>query len=156
MKKSVLLIVLLFFLMVMNGVLLYLIVQKPDRKQRPPIEFIAEQLEFNSEQREIFSGFLEEHRHKMRRMDGELRNLKQQLFSGLGEEDQTKRTLDSIADRISRLSKARELEVYDHFNRIHEICNEEQKQKLKKIVSGALRHGPPGERPRPQGPPPPL
>ena len=155
MKKNVLLIVFLGFLMVMNGVLLYLVVKKPNQKQRPPREFISSRLDFNEEQTESFMELDREHHRKMRGIDNELRELKEILFSNLGGTELSDEELDSLAKKIGKLSTAREMEVFRYFRQIEENCDAKQKQKLKRIVSGALRPGPPGDRPpSPGGPPP--
>lgn len=154
MKKNILLIILFVFLMVMNGVLLFLVVKKPTQRQRPPREFISKQLDFNNEQTDRFMELDREHHRKMRRIDDELHELKNMLFSQLGNTDFTDEELDALTQSIGELTKARETEVFRYFGQIEKICNETQKQKLKRILSGALRPRPPGDRPPPGGPPP--
>ncbi|MEM9076985.1 MAG: hypothetical protein AAGC43_08095 [Bacteroidota bacterium] len=154
MKKNIVLIVFLGFLMVMNGVLLFLVVKKPNQRHGPPREFISNQLDFNEVQTERFMELDREHHRKMRGFDNELRDRKEVLFSHLGDTDFSDKELDSLTKRISELSKAREMEVFRYFRQIEEICDTKQKQKLQRIVSGALRPGPPGDRPPPGGPPP--
>ncbi|WP_422859162.1 Spy/CpxP family protein refolding chaperone [Flagellimonas sp. S174] len=153
MKKNILLIIFLVFLMVMNGVLLFLVIKKPSQRQRPPREFISEQLNFNETQTASFLEFDREHHRRMREINFELNDLKQMLFSELGNSSLGDEQLDSITEEIGTLTKAREIEVFRYFSEVEKICNDKQKQKLKRIVSGALRHGPPGDRP-PGGPPP--
>lgn len=155
MKKNVLLTVLMVFLMVMNGLLLYLVLRKSDRKPRPPKAFIAHELGFDERQMTKFMKFDEEHHQKMRAIDGQIRELKEILFSYLADEKAARNKIDSIGDRIGMLSKERELEVFGYFSSIEEICNESQKRRLKRIVTGALRPGPPGGRPPHDRPPPP-
>ena len=154
MKKNILLIVLFVFLMVMNGVLLFLVVEKPAQRQRPPRKFISSQLDFNDEQTDRFMELDQEHHRKMRRIDDELHELKNMLFSQLGNADLSDEELDSLTQSIGELTKARETEVFRYFGQIEKICNETQKRKLKRIVSGALRPRPPGNGPPPGGPPP--
>ena len=66
--------------MVMNGVLLFLVVKKPTQRQRPPREFISNQLDFNDGQTDRFMELDREHHRKMRRIDDELHELKNMLF----------------------------------------------------------------------------
>ncbi len=152
MKKNIVLMVLLGFLIVMNGILLFLVVKKPDRKHRPPKEFITERLNFNEDQIIKFGTIDEAHHRKMRTIDGESRKLKEILFSDVGN-DAIK--IDSIAGLIGSLAKERELEVHDYFEKIEKICDDKQKLKLRRIVAGALKPRPPGGGPPHDGPPPP-
>ncbi|WP_422083824.1 Spy/CpxP family protein refolding chaperone [Ulvibacterium sp.] len=150
MKKNLLLSILLIFLMVMNGVLLYMTVKEPDRKPRPPRDFIFKELNFTEEQRMEFQEVNAEHHRKMRTIDERTRELKELLFSNLGSDDFSNQELDSITSTLGNLSQEREKEIFSFFNKLERMCDTEQKRKLKRIVRGALRpHGPKG------GPPPP-
>ena len=151
MKKNVLLLVLLVFLIVMNGVLLFLVVKKPNRKPGPPRDFIVERLDFNEEQLVEFAEIDETHHQKMRAIDDESRRLKGILFTT---REENRVNIDSIGDLIGTLAKERELEVHHYFKRIEQLCDDKQKLKLKRIVRGALRPGPPHGRPPHDGPPP--
>ncbi len=155
MKRNVLLFVLLIFLMVMNGVLLYLVMQKPDRKIQPPKSFISERLDFNKEQLTEFSKYEREHRQKMRYIEERSRELKEILFSNIGSEESKEMKIDSIGALIGTLEKEREIEVFDHFRQIESICDEDQKQQLKRILNGAFGPRRPDGRPPNDGPPPP-
>lgn len=144
------------FLMVMNGLLLYLVLQKSDKKPKPPRAFIANELDFNDEQMDHFFDLEENHRRRMRDIDMQSGQLRETLFSYLEESQPKASEIDSLGNRIGALSKERELEVFRHFNAIEKICNERQKGKLRRLVRVALRRGPPGAPPphhRP-GPPP--
>ncbi|MEM9000783.1 MAG: hypothetical protein AAGB24_11015 [Bacteroidota bacterium] len=155
MKKQVLLIVFMVFLMVMNGVLLFLVTRNTGRKPRPPKEFIADRLDFNQEQLARFMELEEEHHRKMRTIDERFLGLKETLFAHMGEVNFQKKNLDSIAGLIGTLAQEREMEVFNHFNEIEKICHGNQKQRLKRIVATALRRGPAGAGPPPHRPPPP-
>ena len=148
MKKNALLTILLVFLMVMNAVLVYLIWNKPDKRMRPPRNFITNQLDFDPGQESEFLEIDRIHHLKMRRIDDQSRDLKEILFSSMGDAAFTDAKLDSITNLIGTLSQAREKEVFSYFRQIESICNEEQKITLQGIVRNALRHGP-----RPPGPP---
>lgn len=144
------------FLMVMNGLLLYLVLQKSNERPRQPRAFIADELGFDAQQMTKFFDLEENHRMKMRNIDKLSGQLRETLFSYLEESNPKKSVIDSLGNRIGTLSKERELEIFHHFNAIEKICNESQKGKLKRMVKGALRPGPPGGPPphhRP-GPPP--
>ncbi|SHG85720.1 hypothetical protein [Flagellimonas flava] len=150
MKKNILLTVLLVFLMVMNAVLLFLILDKPDEKRRPPRKFITAELGFSEAQQIEFAEIDREHHRAMRRLDRHSRDLKELLFSKLDDTSFHQNELDSITGLIGQLSEDREREVFSYFRKVSKICNEKQKLKLERMLFGALKHGP-----RPEGPPPP-
>ena len=156
MKKNIPLIVLMAFLMVMNGILLYLVIQKPDKKRRPPRALITEELGFDDAQMTAFFDLEEGHRKKMREIDRRTLELREELFMYLEDNNSRGMKIDSLGDLIGTLAKQRELELFEHFDAIEKICNERQKKKLRKLVNGALRPGPPGGPPHhhQHGPPP--
>lgn len=147
MKKNTIVLITLLFLIVMNGVLLYLVVQKPERQKRHPREFLVKELALNREQQEQYENLARDHHHKMRKLDDRFKRIKGDLFRNLGNPNAEKET-DSLTRLIGRLSQERELELFQHFSEIERICTPEQKQKLKRLVAGALHpkgppHGPP-------------
>ncbi|MEM9648518.1 MAG: hypothetical protein AAF969_08550 [Bacteroidota bacterium] len=150
MKKNILLTVLLVFLMVMNAVLLFLILDKPGEKRRPPRMFITNELGFTEAQQIEFSEIDREHHRTMRRIDRHSRDLRELLFTKLDDTNFNPQELDSITGLIGQLSEDREKELFSYFQKISNVCNEKQKLKLERILSGAIKHGP-----RPDGPPPP-
>ncbi len=150
MKKNLLLGLLLFFLIVMNGVLLFMLFQKGPygRPHKPPGDFIVKELNLNTDQLQKFNALRRTHYQEMRRLDHEMRGLKDQLFNGIGQEDFTPQKLDSITTLIAALSKQRESNMYHHFKAVSEVCTPEQRIKLNHIIAKAMRkHGPPGRRP---------
>ena len=47
--------------------------------------------------------------------------------------------VDSIATLISAIEKQKDLELFNHFRAVQEICNEEQKEHFKSIIKRALK-----------------
>lgn len=150
MRKNLLLTVLLGFLVVMNGVLIYLVLNKQDKRPRRPKEFISEQLNFSEEQKLEFGQIEDAHHHKMRALDHRSSDLKAYLFSQLGQSDFTYQKQDSVIALIGALSIEREKELFGYFQKVSAICNDRQRSKLERILSKAVRHGP-----KHGGPPPP-
>ncbi|MEM7486536.1 MAG: hypothetical protein AAF348_15115 [Bacteroidota bacterium] len=148
MKKNSTIIVLLTFLVVMNGILLFLVLKKPDRRKRPPRTFISHQLGFDEIQQQKFEKIDAEHQSKMRDIDDRSKDLKEYLFSGLGDANFTDKKIDSVTTLIGELSKEKDKETFYYFEELKKVCNEEQQEKLETILSSALRHGR-------RGPPPP-
>ncbi len=155
MKKNILLAILLIFLMVMNGVLLFLLLNKPEKRKGPPGTFISSQLGFDLGQQSDFLEIDRIHHLKMREIGNRSRNLKEYLFANMDDVDFTDKKLDSITDLIGKLGAEKEREVFSYFKQIESICNKEQKLKLESILQQALRRGPgPGPGHGPPGPPP--
>ena len=152
MKRNTLTIVFLIFLMVMNGILLFLVLQKPEQVDKPPRQFLSDRLDFNGEQLLKFEEFDQEHHQRMREIDNSARRLKELVFADLGKKRFSQQETDSIAESIGVLTKERELEVLRYFNKVEAICTSDQKRRLRQIVLQVFRR-PPGKGRHP-GPPP--
>lgn len=150
MKKNLLLGLLLLFLVVMNGILLFMLFgQGPNRRPpRPPKDFIVTELDFDGNQMEEYKELSKEHFKSMRRFDEQSRKLKDVLFNGIGDKNFTAKQADSITSLIAQLSKDKELNVFGHFKEVGEICTPEQKAKLGKIISKTLHRHRKGMRPQ--------
>ena len=161
MKKNVVLYVLIAFLICVNGFYLYKDLKKPNAKGHPnnPVEFIVKELNFNDAQLKQFQEMRIDHQKRMMKMDKDERQLKESLFGKISSETIDQREVDSIATLIGENRKSKDLEIFNHFRTIEELCNDKQKQKFKRIIMDALHKGPPpGNRRGPgnqnQGPPP--
>jgi hypothetical protein len=145
MTKNLILYVLLAFLIIANGFFLYNFLGKPDRNgpRNNPQQFIVKELDFNAEQMQEFKGLVKNHRERMMRLDQEEKQLKDQLFSKVSENNINPLEIERRGSLIGENKKIKDLEVFNHFRAIQEICNDPQKQKFKKIVMDALHKGPP-------------
>jgi len=76
-------------------------------------------------------------------LDQEEKKLKDKLFSKISESKVNPLEIDSISSLIGENRKNKDLEVFNHFREIQEICNDNQKEKLKRIVMDALHKGAP-------------
>lgn len=150
MKKNLLLGLLLLFLVVMNGILLFMLFgQGPDRRPPgPPKDFIVKELGFDENQMEEYRELSKAHFKSMRRFDEQSRKLKDELFNGIGDKNFTAKQADSITTLIAQLSKDKELNVFGHFKEVGEVCTPEQKAKLDKIISKTLHRHRKGRRPQ--------
>lgn len=157
MKKNLLFSALLIFLMVMNGVLLFMLLNQNEKPPRPSRDFMAQELNFSVEQTTEFMRLERQHRSRMRALDDELIFLRRSFFTI--DEDAAIKTSqkDSLSERMGVLFVAKNNEIYNHFQNIASICNPEQREQLEEIMQRAMRHGPgrggpPGGHPK--GPPP--
>ncbi len=167
MKKQLPLYILNVFLIVVNG--FFLINYMGDSKEDMPREqdrsknFISDRLNFSEEQSNLFDELEREHREKMRSFSEQIRRSKDALFNQISKPEVDASTIDSITSAIGEFEKKKDMEVFDHFRAIYEICDDTQKTKFNKLVKDALHKGPPprGRRPpkgmgkdRPGSPPP--
>nr|WP_299389476.1 Spy/CpxP family protein refolding chaperone [Allomuricauda sp.] len=152
MKKNLLTTILLLFLIIMNGVLLYLVLNEPQKHRKPPGHFIARELGLTEEQMVKFRQLERSHRKKMRFMDHRLHEMRQFLFSNAQNENFSMDQRDSLTNEMGKLSAEKDLEVFQYFQEIGELCTAEQRQKLEETVARALKRGP-GKKGPPPGEP---
>lgn len=149
--------ILLIFLIIMNIFFLYNYLGKPDNRpigqKGNPSDFIAKELQFNDSQLEKLKALDEVHSEKMMRTDEEIKELKDELFGNLSNLSVKPSIIDSLTTLIGVREKEKDMNVFSHFRKIQNICNENQKKRLEKILKDALR--PQGQLDREGQPPPP-
>jgi len=164
MKKNVPLYILLIFLIIVNVFFLFNYLGKPDH-DRPGGKqdgFIVRELKFDDVQKQKFEVLKTEHFVTIEEFLDDEKKLKDDLFDRISNETISKTQIDSITSRIGKIVKARELETFYHFRAIQNICDDEQKEKLARIVKQAIgrkgpnnpNQSPPDRRRKGEGPPP--
>ena len=85
--KSKLSPVLLVLLVVLNGVLIFMLINKPHENRRPKEErnFLIEQLQFTDVQKDRFINLDDTHRENMRSFEDEIRKNKDVLFNSFSD-----------------------------------------------------------------------
>lgn len=156
MKKNLPLYILLIFLIIMNGFFLYNYLgtyafDKHINERKPPGDFLAEQLDFDNEQKETFDVMVLKHRQESRRISDDIRELKDELFLGLSDDTLDNVNRDSIAALIGKKQKQMDLLTFNYFKNVHKLCNSKQKEKFSKIIQDALRRESRGQGPPPGG-----
>lgn len=145
MKKNLLLYILLFFLIIVNGFFLYNYIGKSntykEKGRQDPMGFIIKKLKFDDVQLEKMELINEEHHHTMMLINDSARELKGELFNKLSDATIDKKVVDSITSLIGQKEKEKEAEAFYHFKSIQELCNDKQKEKFNKILIDALRKG---------------
>ena len=140
----------LIIMLIINGVLLYMIIDKklnkgPSKGQN----FITEELNFSESQTADFLSLDREHRKRMMQMDKELRDLRELLFNSFDKENVS---IDSITMKMGDLEEQKQGELFSFFRDVRKLCNDNQVKKFDKIIQDVLRkRGPKG--PREHGPP---
>ena len=141
MKKNIILYVLLVFLIIVNGIFLFLFLNKPSKKGQKPEDFIAKQLKFDAKQLEQYSQLNELHEKDRRMFADNTKQLKDALFSKISDENVTSVTIDSLTNLMGKKEQAREMMVFNHFRELRAICNTKQKIELDKIIEDGLHKG---------------
>ena len=138
--KSKLLPILLFLLMLLNGVLIFMLINKPHekRKDRPERNFLTEQLQFSDTQKEQFVELDKLHRVNMMGIDKAIKEQKDVLFNSFSKENFN---LDSLTNKIGFLEGKKEAEVFSFFHKVRTLCNLNQAKKFDKIIKKALKGG---------------
>ncbi|WP_422107995.1 Spy/CpxP family protein refolding chaperone [Winogradskyella sp.] len=145
--------VLLLFLMVVNGFFLFRYLgesnQKDDKGLKEPNNFITKRLDFSEDQLKQFNALEVGHREKMTSISEQIRRSKDALFNNVSKANIDRSVIDSITSVIGDYEKEKDLEVFNHFRAIYNICNESQKAKFDDLIKDALhrRRPPRGHRP---------
>lgn len=165
MKKNTLLYILLIVLLLANG--FFLVKHFGDKsnhrdrgktERRGPNNFIAKQLDFNESQIQQLKDLKLGHRESMMAYDNDIKVLKNKFFDNISKENVNKSEIDSLATLISEKEKLKDIELFNHFRDIREICNDNQKSRFESIIKKAVnrdrRRGPKGSSRKHDGPPP--
>lgn len=140
----------------MNGFFLFKHFEISDRggPQGPgPTNFITDQLEFNATQLQKFEELDRAHREKINSIRRDIMASRDALFDKVSDESFNDSEIEAITTEIANMEKTKALETFRFFSSVSEICNENQRERFKKIIKDGLRRqGPPnGNRP-PDGP----
>lgn len=146
MKKNLLLFILLIFLVLMNGTLLFLFFSKPHGRPAPPHVFIVKELGFTPVQMQQYDSLQEEFESVMRPLREKTRTTKDALFNSISKEKDPEKAIDSLTSLIGTLAKKEDLQVANHFRAIYELCDEHQKRQFRSILKDALRGPGKGDR----------
>lgn len=139
--KSKLLPILLIVLIVLNGVLIFMLLKKPHEKgsqNRNQRNFLTEQLQFSVVQKEQFNTLEQPHKENMNAFDAQIKRNKNFLFRSFSEKNFNS---DSITSTIGRIVAKKESEVFHFFQKVRNLCNEEQLKSFDDIIMKALHNG---------------
>lgn len=157
MNKPRLLTLAVVVLLILNiGTLIYLFTSRGRNEQsnRPDAvsEFIIERLKLDARQQEQFAMLREKHRNIMQGAHREDRELHDQYFALLKNENPDKQKVDSLIKLMVDQRSIIESANFDHFESLRKICREDQKRLFDATIDEiARRLGPKG--PGPGGPP---
>jgi protein CpxP len=109
----------------------------PPPKHRAPsdmVKFLRNELNLNKNQVEKFNELREQHFTTIDSLGKAMHSIKKQLMDNVFLDE--KINADSLAEQIGILQAEIEIETYDHFIELKEVCGKEQAEKLKKILHG--------------------
>ena len=138
--KSKLLPVLLILLIILNGILIFMLLKKPQENKRHSQErnFLLRELQFTEHQKDKFLSFDAVHRENMMHFDQQIRRQKKVIFNSFSE---GLTSIDALSILIGELTRKKEVEVFRFFKSVRKICTKEQQTKFDKIISKALKSG---------------
>lgn len=128
----------LLVLVLLNGVLIFILIKKPNNKKKfgPQRGFLTEQLQFTTAQEEEFSNLDFLHKEKMMELDHQIMRQKDVLFNAIDNENVN---IDSLVRITGNLEAKKDLEVFTFFKSVKKICTKEQQEKFSEIINKALR-----------------
>ena len=116
---------------------------------RGPKEFLIKELNFDDKQKKDYEKLVEEHQTAMRRIREKLRKEKDEFWDIFSKTGNDTVAAEKIASEIGADQKEIELVTYRHFQKVRELCNDDQKKKFDEVIKEALKMM------GPNGPPPP-
>ncbi len=129
-----------FVLLALNIALLIAVNIKKPRHQHPPKkemkERLSHRLSFSEQQKVVFFKLVDEHHDRMKKNDKELKKLSKKYFDGLKGEPSSDQFF--LLAQISSLETKKIEEVYQHFEAIKLLCNEEQLKAFPLVLEKAL------------------
>jgi protein CpxP len=141
MKKQSILYILLIFLTVSTGFFLFHYLGKKGPHKQKPEHFIVKELGFDEKQMNAFDSMSDLHFDRMKTINGKIKELKDNMFSEISNTNMNAIDLDAITTAIGEQEKNKDIEVFNHLQKVRGLCNDEQKQRFTKIVNDAMnRH----------------
>lgn len=151
MNRERLLTVAVIFLLILNvAMVAFLFIRKPLPPPRPELfKIIVSELQFNESQKDTYFHLRDEHRHKMEELDGRFREIFNVYLDQLKSNPEAG-LRDSLENQMALIEKSKASITLEHFQKVKEICHEDQKKKFNELIPEITRFI---NRPREQRPP---
>ena len=119
---------------------------KPPAPKGSPAEFLAKELNFDSNQKEQLEKLVKEHREAAESLRPKVREAKDAFFDLMKNPAISDSTKKAAARSVSAVTEQLDLLTFDHFQKIRAICNTEQQRKFDAIIHQltAMMAPPPG------------
>lgn len=155
MEKTKLLTIAVIGLLLINlGTLGFLLLnnkqQHPPHGGRPePKEIIIEKLNLDKNQQSDYAKLIQWHRGEITRLDDNIRQAKNELYSQLNETETNAKTKDSLIAVINSNQKQIEQTHFKHFEDIKKLCRKDQMENFNDLTEELARiFAPKPRRPR--------
>jgi hypothetical protein len=158
MEKSKLVTISIIGLLLLNlATLSFLFLNGPKRHHPPfdgphggpkPREIIIEKLHFDTNQQKEYDKIIKWHQSEIRRLDGSIRQTKNELYAQLSQVEVNVKTKDSLAGLIAGYQKQVEETHFKHFEDIKKICHPNQLEDYKALTEELGRIFAPNKPPR--------
>ncbi|UXP31240.1 hypothetical protein N6H18_12865 [Reichenbachiella agarivorans] len=145
-------------MMILNGILIYLLIQNhPPHKPRPNGQVliqISEQLQLSPQQKEAYERSAQSHDQSMRQINNKQKEILKLYFSTLKTNNHTKDNHEDLILQIQSLESEKTIATYQHFEELKNICNESQLSSFDQVVDqliSLLLHKEKNNHPPPRG-----
>jgi len=125
MNKIKLLIAVIAVLVISNGILLFMHLNRPNPKGEGPKDYIIEKLHFDTQQAKIYERTIHQHRKAIHENEQEMNLLRNALYRQLASAEDSS-NIDSVLSLIAQQQEKAERINYNHFLEIKQICKPEQ------------------------------
>lgn len=110
-------------------------------------EYIIKEVNFSDDQAASFKQMMTDHFEKMRPIMLEVRKAKDSMFGYMRQPaPPADSVLQKLADNIAEKQKLQELQSFNHFRQVRDLCTEEQKPKfdsvIRKMINRSFGRGP--------------
>lgn len=145
MEKTKLLTIAVIGLLVINfGTLGFLLLgpkgHRPPRDGRPePKEIIVHKLHFDSNQQKEYAKLIQWHRGQIEKLDGNIREAKNELYSQLSQAETNVKAKDSLIAVINSNQKQIEETHFKHFEDIKKLCDKDQMDDFNELTEELSR-----------------
>ena len=156
MEKTKLLTITVFGLLLLNlGTLSFLFFNsrkehRPTHDRHNPKEIIIDKLHFDAAQQKEFGKLIQRHQGEIKKLDGNIREAKNELYKQLSKVEVNVKTKDSLIMLLNTYQKQIEETHFKHFEDIKKLCHQDQMESFNALTEELVRLFAPNKLPRPR------
>ncbi|MFY0601437.1 MAG: periplasmic heavy metal sensor [Cyclobacteriaceae bacterium] len=108
---------------------------RPSKEHNRGARFLTQELGLSKSQQKAFRELFQEHKRKKEEIEKSIRKTKISLAkAAIGTQNETISS-DSLINQIGQLHMQIEMEMFSHFERMRELCDEKQLEKFSEVIS---------------------
>ena len=111
--------------------------QDMDHVQITPQSLILKKLNFSGDQITAYEALVRNHRKITKETKDDIRELKKRLYGLLYLEPKSPEVIQ-LLNEISDKERSLDEETFEHFRRVRDLCNEEQKKKFESVINQVI------------------